>query len=53
MNVKTSFVALTSRKKLNGEIPVYCYLSSANETNRFGTNLSIKPEAWDSKRHRA
>lgn len=53
MNVKTSFVALTSRKKLNGEIPVYCYLSSANETSRFGTNLSIKPEAWDSKRHRA
>lgn len=53
MNVKTSFVALTSRKKLNGEIPVYCYLSSANETSRFSTNLSIKPEAWDSKRHRA
>ena len=53
MNVKISFVALSSRKKQNGEIPIYCYLSSANDTCRFGTNLSTKPEAWDNKRQRA
>ena len=53
MNVKTSFLAITSRRKLNGEIPIYCDISNGTEKSRFGTNLSIKPETWDSKRHRA
>jgi integrase/recombinase XerD len=53
MNVKTSFLAITSRKKLNGEVPIYCYLSSGTQNSRFSTNLSTKPEAWDSKKQRA
>ncbi len=52
MNVKTSFLALTSRKKLNGEIPIYCDISNGTEKSRFGTNISTKLETWDKKRQR-
>lgn len=52
MNVKTSFLAITSRRKLNGEIPIYCDISNGTEKSRFGTNISTKIEGWDKKRQR-
>ncbi len=52
MNVKTSFLAITSRRKLNGEIPIYCDISNGTEKSRFGTNISTKLEAWDKKRQK-
>lgn len=52
MNLKISFFALSSRKKLNQEVPIYCYLSSGKESKRFATNLSIHPQNWDSKKQR-
>lgn len=52
MNVKTSFLAITSRRKLNGEIPIYCDISNGTEKSRFGTNISTKLDGWDKKRQR-
>ena len=53
MNLRISFFALSSRKKLNQEVPFYCYLSSGKESKRFATNLSIHPQNWDSKKQRS
>ncbi len=52
MNLKISFIALSSRQKQNLEVPIYCYLSSGNVSKRFSTNLSILPQNWDSKKQR-
>lgn len=52
MNLKISFIALSSRKKPNQEVPIYCYLSSGKESKRFATNLSIHPQNWDTKKQR-
>jgi integrase/recombinase XerD len=52
MNVKTSFLAITSRRKLNGEIPIYCDIFNSTEKSRFATNISTKIEGWDKKRQR-
>ena len=50
MNVKTSFLAITSRRKLNGEIPIYCDIFNSTEKSRFATNISTKIEGWINER---
>jgi site-specific recombinase XerD len=52
MNLKISFIALNSRRKLNQEVPIYCYLASGRDSKRFATNLSIHPQHWDAKKQR-
>ena len=52
MNLKISFIALNSRRKLNHEVPIYCYLASGRDSKRFATNLSTHPQHWDAKKQR-
>ncbi len=53
MYIKISFVALTSRKKSNGEVPLYCYLTSKNDVNRFSSGNSLPVSLWDSNKQKA
>ena len=49
---KNKLLEIKSRKKLNGEIPIYCDIFNSTEKSRFATNISTKLDGWDKKRQR-
>jgi integrase/recombinase XerD len=53
MSINISFLALSSRQKSNGQVPIYCYLSMGKEVNRFSTGFYIQSKSWDKQKQKA
>ena len=53
MNIKISFIALSSRTTIKGTIPIYCVLSDNHSRVRFSTKCKIQPSFWDLKKQKA
>ena len=53
MNIKISFIALSSRTTIKGTVPIYCVLSDNHSRVRFSTKCKIQPSFWDLKKQKA
>lgn len=53
MNIKISFIALSSRTSIKGTVPIYCVLSDNQSRLRFSTKCKIQPSIWDLKKQKA